>query len=124
MNIESLEKLLTSLGPIGLTFVLVIAIGYLVRLVPVIKNRYIPLIAPVVGGFALPLLAPMTLVPKGWRNPVVVLIIWGVIVGVAAWAAHALIISRIEDWIRSKIPAVDRAFESTADKPKEPKNEP
>lgn len=110
MNIESTEKLLTSLGPLGLTFVLVITLGYVVRLIPAINNRFIPAIAPLLGGILMPLLAPSGFVGESWKNPIVVLVIYGFIVGVVAWAAHALIISRIEDFIRSKIPSVDRAL--------------
>ncbi len=115
MNEQTYAKWLTDLGPLGLTFALVIAIGYLIRLVPWVANRYIPLLAPVVGGVLLPLIAPTGFIADTWKNPTVVLVIYGIIVGVVAWAAHALIISRIEELLSSKFPAVGKFFAATAD---------
>lgn len=119
MDPHAYETYLTKLGPIGLTFVLVIAAGYVIRLLPFIANRYIPLLAPLIGGAVLPLIAPTEFAGTGWRHPVAVLVIYGLIVGVVAWSVHAVIIRRLEDWVRSKIPAVDRAFDATADQPKD-----
>lgn len=115
MNEQTYAKWLTDLGPLGLTFALVVAIGYLIRLVPWVANKYIPLLAPVVGGVLLPLIAPAGFVGAAWKNPTVVLVIYGIIVGVVAWVAHALIISRIEDMLASKFPAVGKFFAATAD---------
>lgn len=114
------EKYLTNLGPLGLTFALVIALGYIVRIIPVIQNKFIPLFAVVAGAVLLPLIAPAGYVDEQWKNPTVVLAIYGFIVGVAAWAAHALIIARIEDFISSKVPAVGKLLNQTSDNPKPP----
>lgn len=114
------EKYLTNLGPLGLTFALVIALGYIVRIIPVIQNKFIPLFAVIAGAVLLPLIAPMGYVGEQWKNPTVVLAIYGFIVGVAAWAAHALIIARIEDFISSKVPAVGKLLNNTSDNPKPP----
>ena len=109
------EKFLTNLGPLGLTFAAVIALGYVIRLIPPIQNRFIPLIAPFAGAALLPLIAPAGFLGVEWRNPTVVLGLYGMIVGVAAWMAHALVISRIEDFIGSKVPAVGKLLEATSD---------
>jgi len=118
MNSSTFEKMLTALGPIGLTFVLVVAVGYMIRLLPFVSNKYIPLFAPLIGSLAMWLIAPKDFVDPKWRYPEAVLIIYGFIVGCAAWMAHLLIIQRIEDWLRTKVPAVDKFLTSTEDKPK------
>ena len=46
MNPSTYEQWLLKLGPLGLTFVLVIAFGYVVRLIPLRINWLIPLFAP------------------------------------------------------------------------------
>ena len=117
MNPSTYEQWLLKLGPLGLTFVLVIAFGYVVRLIPLRINWLIPMFAPAIGGLSMWLIAPKNFVGDGWNHPQAVLIIYGIIVGVVAWAAHALIISKIEDAIRARVPAVDKLFNNTSDDP-------
>jgi hypothetical protein len=43
------EKLLTNLGPLGLTFAAVIALGYVIRVIPTIQNNTLqPITTPLV----------------------------------------------------------------------------
>jgi hypothetical protein len=111
------EKFLTNLGPLGLTFAAVIALGYVIRVIPAIQNKFIPALAPCFGALILPLIAPTGFLGVEWRNPTVVLGLYGMIVGVAAWAAHALVISRIEDFLGAKFPAVGKLLDATSDVP-------
>jgi hypothetical protein len=92
--------------------------GYLIRLSP-IKNKWIPFLQPligaVVGGVILPLIAPTNLVPEAYEKPVIVLGLYGFIIGVGSSILHKVLIKRIEVWAREKFPTLNDWFENTSD---------
>ena len=107
------------LNPYTGTILFVIALGYVVRAVPFIDNKFIPLICIAAGSLFFLCVAPMTMKPDpehAWNWYVM---LWGIglILSACAWLIHLVVISRVEDFARSKIPAVDAWFQKTSDEP-------
>ena len=108
------------LNPYTATFIGVIMLGYLVRLVPFIANKWIPLIGIIVGTvfFSVVILLseqPDPTHPVAWR------VLYGAIgfaISVVAWGFHRLAISRIEDALAKKFPAVEQLLSATSDSAK------
>lgn len=119
-----LNSFLSFLGPIGLTLILCLGTGYIIRLTP-IHNKWIPFLQPligaVIGGVILPLIAPTDLVPETYQKPTIVLIIYGFIIGMISSILHKFIIKRIEVWAREKFPSLNEWFENTSDSNIHPK---
>ena len=104
-------------NPYTATILFVIALGYIVRAIPAIANKWIPAIGIVVGSVFFMVIAPLTLkadVAHEWNWYV---LLWGIglILSAFAWLIHLLVISRIEDWARTKIPALDTWLTKTSD---------
>lgn len=114
-----LTKGLIILGPFGLTALLCLASGYIVRAIPSLPNASIPFWTVVtgllVGSLLLPFIAPLSAVPDSFRHPAVVLGAYGALIGVGTWLIHRLIGDKIEAKIRSKLPRVDDWFCNTSD---------
>ncbi len=108
------------LNPYSGTVLFVIAIGYVVRAVPCIANGFIPLIGMVLGSLFFLCVAPLTLHPPGGDTGVSwnwYVLIWGVglMLSAFAWLIHIVAITKLEDYIRSKSPALDAWFIKTSD---------
>lgn len=94
--LQDIITILKGLGPESLTVIVVIALGYVVRGSP-IQNRFIPTILPLLGAIFYALVASPVGVEPEIRNPELKLAGFGLVLGVIGWAAHHLVIARIED---------------------------
>ncbi len=116
--LDFLGSLLSILGPIGLTLVVCLFAGYIIRLTP-IKNIWIPFLQPlfgaILGGFILWKIGPISLVPEGYESPKFVLIFYGFLLGIISWLGHKFLIRRIETYLRERFPTVNDWFEDTSD---------
>lgn len=104
------------LNPYTGTILFVIAIGYVVRATTV-SNKWIPAIGMVFGSLFFICVAPLTIktdANHAWNWYV---LLWGVglILSAFAWVIHLLVISRLEEWARTKIPALDKWLDKTSD---------
>ena len=105
------------LNPYTATFIGVIMLGYLVRLVPFIANKWIPLIGIVSGTvfFSVVILLreqPDPVHPVAWR------VLYGAIgfaISVVAWGFHRVAISRLEDALAKRFPVVNEMLKATSD---------
>lgn len=93
---------------VGLVFALVIIVGYCFRFWKSFPNEAIPAIVILTGAIGMMLLAeatPKDIAPRIWhtRNFII-----GLTVGFVAWMAHALVVSKIEDFLATKFQVVDR----------------
>ena len=105
------------LNPYTGTVLFVIALGYLVRALPFIANKWIPLLGMALGSLFFLIVAPLTMKPDpehAWNWYVM---IWGVglILSAFAWLIHLIVISRLEDYVRTKSPGLDAWFQRTSD---------
>jgi hypothetical protein len=105
------------LNPYSGTILFVIALGYVVRTVPFIANRFIPLIGIALGSLFFLIIAPLTMKPDPEHAFAWYVMVWGVglILSAFAWLIHLMVISRVEDYARTKIPALDAWFKKTSD---------
>lgn len=99
-----LDKL-EGLPAAALIFLACIALGYMLRFIKPFPNSAIPVVVILFGALSMLFLAdarPTTMPARIWtvRNLLV-----GLIIGFAAWIAHKLILSRIENLIGSKLPS-------------------
>lgn len=99
------------------TILFVIALGYIVRAIPLVANKWIPLIGIVMGSIVFTIIAPLTI-----ATPIVHKFNWyvgmwaaGVVLSAFAWLIHNLALSKLEDWLRDRFPAVDEWFKKTSD---------
>lgn len=117
-GINMLNKVIPYLlNPYTGTILFVIALGYVVRAVPFIANKYIPLLGILSGSLFFLGVAPLTMKPDpehAWNWYVM---IWGagLVLSSFAWLIHLVVISRLEDWARTRIPAMDAWFKKTSD---------
>ena len=120
---NTLQKVIPYLlNPYTGTILFVIALGYLVRATPFIANKYIPLFGIAVGSLFFLAVAPLTLKADPEHSWNWFVMIWGVglILSAFAWMIHLVAISRLEDFLRSKIPALDDWLKQTSDTPAAP----
>lgn len=113
-----MEKIIATLmNPYTGTVAFVVALGYVVRAVPVVANRFIPLIGIATGSAFFTIVIPLTLQPDANRAWNWYVLMWGVGVGLSAfaWLIHLMVISKLEDYLRNKIPALDAWFVKTSD---------
>lgn len=107
---------------VGLVFALSIVVGYCFKFWPKFPNAAIPALVIIVGATINLLLAGQE--PQGipgtiWHTRQFIV---GLIVGFLAWLAHNLVISKLEDWIGSAVPAIGKLLNksSQAEAPKPP----
>lgn len=107
------------LNPYTGTIMLVIALGYIVRATPWIANRWIPAIGMGAGSLFFLVVAPLTMKadPEHAWNWYVMLWGAGLILSAFAWLIHKIVLTRIESYARTKIPALDKWLENTSDTP-------
>jgi len=85
----------------GLVMVVCIALGYVLKITPVFPNAYIPHAVILLGAGLNPCIVGRGNVSPDVSNPLAHLVMQGFVIGVAAFAAHHLIISKIEERIKS-----------------------
>lgn len=105
---------------VGLVFALCIIVGYCFKFWPKFPNAAIPAIVIIVGATINLLLAGQE--PSGIPNTVwhTKQFIVGLIVGFAAWMAHNLLISRVENWLSTAVPSIGALMDkSSQSKPPE-----
>jgi len=94
--INDVVKQIVTLGPAALTVACCIAIGYVIRMLP-ISNRSIPAICPVVGAILYSAVAKTGDVNPDIHNPVVAQAMIGFILGFVAWMGHKALLSKLEE---------------------------
>ena len=109
--LEEIVNTLSKLGPEMFCVVACIAFGYVIRLIPAIPNKWIPaaciLFAPLVYPF---LTSPGRVSPDS-VNPLVRIILTGLVLGVGAFGLHHHVIAHIE----SKIPGFRKVLQRSDD---------
>ena len=90
-----------SLKDQGLVMAVCIALGYVLKITPVFPNAYIPHAVILFGAGLNPCIVGRGSVGPDTHNPVAVLVMQGFIIGVAAFAAHHLVISKIEARVKT-----------------------
>ena len=121
----TMEKIMPYLlSPYTGIILFVIALGYVVRATNV-ENRRIPAIGIASGSIAFVSIIPLTVPP-----PAAFVASWfiqqwiiGVILSAVGWMIHYVVLSKVEEWLAKKVPAVDDWLKKTADDPK-PENKP
>ena len=112
-QIQDATNWLTSLGAAPFTFVAIIIIGYLPRMVPMFPNKWIPIVCLVLGPVIYCLLNPHPSSESArvfYTHSIVV----GLFLAVAAWLVHDKWISQIEDKILMAHPGASVVLTSTA----------
>lgn len=110
---------------VGLVFALCIVVGYCFKFWPKFPNAAIPAIVIIVGATINLLLAgqePADIPNTVWHTRQFIV---GLIVGFAAWMAHNLLISRLENWLSGAVPAIGALLDKSSQaKPVEPPKPP
>ncbi len=81
--------------------------GYILKMTPAFPNRYIPHLVILFGGGLNPCIIGRGNVSPDINNPVAHLVLQGLVIGACAFAAHHLVIGRIEARIRALFPEVE-----------------
>lgn len=97
--IEELVNTLAKLGPEMFCIVACIAVGYVIRLIPAIPNKWIPAVCILFAPCVYPFLTSPGRVSPDSVNPMVRIILTGLILGVIAFALHDQVLARIEKYI-------------------------
>lgn len=97
--VEELVNTLSNLRPEMFCIVACIAVGYLVRITPVIPNKWIPSICIVVGAFVYPFLTSTGRVSPDSVNPLMRIVLTGLILGALSFAIHDQVLSKLERYI-------------------------
>lgn len=95
---------------VGLVFAVCIVAGYVWKFAKWswFPNNAIPPVVILIGGTAMLLLAgeePANISGRIWHTRQFIV---GVVIGFLAWVSHALVISRIEDWMGAQVPAIGK----------------
>ena len=92
---------LMSAGPAVVTVVACIGLGYILKALP-FPNKYIPPVVWLTGGVLFPILAPAGSAPSTVRNPTLLFVIVGMVMGFAAWVIHRVVLRKFLDdkWFR------------------------
>lgn len=99
--VEKFVSGLENLGPGSLLIVLLIGLGYIIR-ISAIRNRFIPLWVIGLGAVLYPFMSPASETASKWEHPTFIAGVYGFIFGIAAWLLHRLAIARLEEWLESK----------------------
>ncbi len=122
--LDELINTLGKLGPEAFCVVGCIAFGYAVKLVPYIPNKHIPWMCIASGPAIYPFLTDFSRVSPDSQQPIVRIVMTGLILGVVAWLIHNAVIWRLEQWLKVKLQAAsskryrkgkDGAFEEVTD---------
>lgn len=120
--LSALDKL-EGLSAAALVFVLCLATGYAWRGLNLkwFPNDAIPVVVMLTGAIVMAFIAdgrPTTMPPRVWtvRNLAI-----GFVIGAFAWLVHNYALSKIEDWLVSKLPSLSNTtFFKKSDLPKSP----
>ncbi len=102
---NELINTLSKLGPEAFCVVACIAFGYVVKLVPYISNKLIPSLCIAAGPAIYPFLTDASRVSPDSQQPIVRIVMTGLILGVVAWMIHNTVIWRVEKWLKAKMEA-------------------
>lgn len=97
--LEEAINTLSKLGPEMFCIVACIAVGYVIRLIPSIPNKWIPLACIIVAPVVYPFLTSPGRVSPDSVNPLMRIILTGLILGVLAFALHGQVLARLEKYI-------------------------
>jgi|SRR3990167_5385402 len=96
-------KQLLALGPEALLICVVIALGYVLKRVPLIPNKTIPAACLLLGAGIYPLITSPGQAPPDIKFPIVREIMLGLLIGFIAWIIHNKLLKRIEErvpWLK------------------------
>jgi hypothetical protein len=117
-NLTDFVSWAMNLGAAPFTVLAVIAVGYVLRLVPAFPNKWLPATCVVVGTIIFPVLAHHH-ADDTEANYLVRTIFMGMIIGFGAWAFHNKILKSVED----KIPLLGTLLSATQEKAQTDQNE-
>ena len=105
---------LTNLGAAPFTAITCILLGYLLRFIPIFPNKWIPFACVIVGPVMFCIVNPHA---SSVTNTAFYAhsIVGGIFVGIATWLLHDKFISKWEDKLGFKFPALNAIFTTTAD---------
>lgn len=110
--LNELINTLSGLGPEMFCIVACIAVGYVVRLIPVIPNKWIPAICILVAPVIYPFLTNPGRVSPDSQMPMTRIVLTGLVLGVAAFVLHDKVIVHIERYIPGFGKAIKQADET------------
>lgn len=97
--LEEFINTLSKLGPEMFAIVACIAFGYVVRLIPFIPNKWIPAACILFAPCVYPFLTSTGRVSPDSVNPMMRIVLTGLVLGVAAFILHDKVIAHIEKYI-------------------------
>lgn len=109
--LEEPINMLSKSGPELFCIVACIAVGYVIRLIPVISNRWIPAICILSGPATYPFLTSFGRVSPDSVDPRMRIILTGLVLGVAAFILHDKVIAHIE----ARIPGLGKLVKQSDD---------
>lgn len=119
--LQMLDKV-QGLSAVALVFLSCIVVGYVFRFIKAFPNEGIPVVVILWGALAMLVIAD----PRANNMPAR---IWtarnlfvGLIIGCVAWFTHKILISRLEDFIASKLNLGNTSFFTKPDMPPTPSN--
>jgi len=101
-----------NLGAAPFTFVAIIIVGYVFRIIPVFPNKWIPAVCVIVGPVIFTLLNPHA---TSISDKVFYIhsIVGGLFIGISAWLVHDKFISAWEDRLKAVMPGADAVLTDT-----------
>lgn len=97
--LEEIINTLSKLGPEMFCIVSCIAFGYVIRLIPVIPNKWIPAFCIVFAPIVYPFLTSTGRVSPDAVNPMMRIVLTGLVLGVLAFVLHDKVIWHLEKYI-------------------------
>lgn len=97
--LEEAINTLSKLGPEMFCIVACIAAGYVIRIIPAIPNKWIPSVCILIAPCIYPFLTNTGRVSPDSVNPMMRIVLTGLILGVLAFAIHDQALSRLEKYI-------------------------
>ena len=97
--LEDILKVITNLGPEALTVAVMIALGYVLRILPAFPNKLIPYVCIFGAPFIYPFLTNPGRVAPDVQHPIVRCVITGFLLGAVAWFSHNKVLAHIENKI-------------------------
>lgn len=113
---QQLDNLLSHLNKLegmsaaGLVFLSCLVVGYAWRFIKLkwFANDAIPVVVIVWGAFAMSMIADARASAMPFRVWMLRNVLIGAVIGFSVWLVHDLAISRVEDWIASKLPGAKK----------------
>ena len=117
-QLENITGELLKLKGQGLVLAFCIGVGYLLKATPIFPNKWIPHAVIAFGAGLNPCIIGRGNVDPDINNPVAHLVLQGFVIGIAAFAAHHLVISKIEARIKALFPDVEPGARPEKEEPK------